>query len=67
MNDFGTKDALIRDVIGENNYFIKHSINKIEEVEINRNRRNLGENMKKIMNMVKMMVKRRKNLGKGKD
>ena len=67
LNDFGTKDALIRDVIGENNYFIKHSINKIEEVEISRDRRNLGENMKKIMNMVKMMVKRRKNLGKGKD
>ena len=66
LSDFGAKDAMIRDVIGENNYFIKHSINKIEEVEISKNRKYLGENMKKIMHMVKMMVKRRKNLGKEK-
>ena len=67
LNEFGLQDAAIRNVIGENNYFIKHSINKIEEVEICKDRKHLGENMKKIMHMIKMLNNRKKHLGEKND
>ena len=67
LNEFGLQDAVIRNVIGQNNYFIKHSINKIEEVEICKDRKQLGENMKKIMHMIKMLNKRKKHLGEKND
>ena len=65
LNDFGMQDAHIRSIIGENNYIIKHRINKIEEVEISKDRKNLGENMKKIKLMAKIIHNKKKYMGKG--
>ena len=65
LNNFGIKDAMIRNVIGENNYFIKHSINKIEEIRISKNRKNLGENTKKIKQLVKIIYNKKKNISEG--
>ena len=63
LNVFGMQDAIIRNVIGENNYVMKHSINKIEEVEIAKDRKNIGDNMKRIKQMIKIINKKKKNLG----
>ena len=63
LNVFGMQDAIIRNVIGENNYVMKHSINKIEEVEIAKDRNNIGDNMKRIKQMIKIINKKKKNLG----
>ena len=64
LNYFGMQDAVIRNVIGESNYFIKHSINKIEEAEICKDRKHLGDNMKKIKQMIKIIYNKKKNIGK---
>ena len=63
LNDFGMQDAIIRNVIGESNYYIKHSINKIEEAEICKDRKNLGDNTKKIKEMIKIIYNKKKNMG----
>ena len=63
LNDFGMQDAHIRSIIGENNYLIKHRINKIEEVEVSKDRKNLGENMKKIRVMAKFINNRKEYMG----
>ena len=65
LNNFGIKDAMIRNVIGENNYFIKHSINKIEEIGISKNRKNLSENTKKIKQLVKIIYNKKRNISEG--
>ena len=65
LNDFGMKDAMIRNVIGENNYSIKLRINKIEEREISKDRKYLGENMKRIKEMAKNISIRQKHMGEG--
>ena len=65
LNNFGIRDAMIRNVIGENNYFIKHSINKIEEIQIRKNRKNLGENTKKIKHLVKYIYNKKRNISEG--
>ena len=59
------KDAMIRNVIGENNYFIKYRINRIEEGEISKNRKNLGDNMKHIKQMVKYIYNKKMHIGEG--
>jgi hypothetical protein len=63
LNDFGMQDAIIRSVIGESNYLIKHSINKIEEAEICKDRKNLGDNTKIIKEMIKIIYNKKKNMG----
>ena len=63
LNDFGMQDAHIRNIIGENNYLIKYRINKIEEVEVSKDRKNLGENMKKIKLMAKFINNKKKYMG----
>ncbi len=65
LNAFGMKDAMIRNVIGENNYFIKHCINKIEEVRLSKNRKHLGDNSKKIKQLVKIISNRKRNISEG--
>jgi hypothetical protein len=65
LNNFGMKDAMIRNVIGESNYFIKHRINKIEEVRISKNRKHLGDNSKKIKQLVKIISNRKRNISEG--
>ena len=65
LNSFGMKDAMIRNVIGENNYFIKHRINKIEEVRLSKNRKHLGDNSKKIKQLVKIISNRKRNISEG--
>ena len=65
LNNFDIKDAMIRNIIGEKNYFIKHSINKIEEIQISKNRKNLGENTKKIKHLVKYIYNKKRNIGEG--
>ena len=57
--------AHIRNIIGENNYLIKLRINKIEEVEVSKDRKNLGENMKKIRIMAKLINNRKEYMGLG--
>lgn len=63
LNDFGMQDAIIRNVIGESNYLIKHSINKIEEAEICKDRKHLGDNTKMIKEMIKIIYNKKKNMG----
>ena len=65
LNVFDMKDAMIRNVIGENNYFIKYRINRIEEGEISKNRKNLGDNMKHIKQMVKYIYNKKMHIGEG--
>ena len=65
LNEFDNQDAVIRDIIGNKNYHIKHKINQIEEVELCKDRQNLKENTKKIKQMIKMLYRRKKNLGEG--
>ena len=65
LNEFDNQDAYIRDIIGTKNYRIKYKINQIEEEEICKDRKNLKENTKKIKQMIKMLYRRKQNLGEG--
>jgi hypothetical protein len=61
LNNYGVKDAKIRNIVGENNYLIKHRINKIEEARMNKKMKHLGDNSKKIKQLFKIISNRKTN------